>query len=156
MAWKDERASDRERAENARVYLEQVYDAQASEVLYDPDPTKTVIAEDFEFIQSYYELEPEVEPEKLSPWLLRAVLDRAAMVNKRISLQEIAERFNFEYRDMLFCVASSDAAAVPVLHVRYIRYDDDEEMCESPRSAPVSDDMFLKEVEETMMHLPLR
>ena len=49
----------------------------ATEVWYDPDPVRTIIEEDVEFVQSYYEMsDKDIDPDKISPWLLRIELDR--------------------------------------------------------------------------------
>ena len=39
-------------------------------IYYDPDPQNTVIAEDQEFVNVYYEM-PDFDPTRISPWLLR-------------------------------------------------------------------------------------
>ena len=44
-------------------------------IYYDPDPQNTVIAEDQEFVNVYYEM-PDFDPARISPWLLRIELDR--------------------------------------------------------------------------------
>ena len=41
-------------------------------IYYDPDPQNTVIAEDQEFVNVYYEM-PDFDPTRISPWLLRSV-----------------------------------------------------------------------------------
>ncbi|CAG0891418.1 unnamed protein product, partial [Cyprideis torosa] len=47
-------------------------------IYYDPDPQHTVIAEDQEFVNVYYEM-PDFDPSRISPWLLRIELDRRRM-----------------------------------------------------------------------------
>ena len=42
-------------------------------IYYDPDPQNTVIAEDQEFVNVYYEM-PDFDPTRISPWLLRSAL----------------------------------------------------------------------------------
>jgi len=44
-------------------------------IYYDPDPQNTVITEDLEWVNIYYEM-PDFDITKLSPWLLRIELDR--------------------------------------------------------------------------------
>ena len=39
-------------------------------IYYDPDPQNTVIYEDQEFVNVYYEM-PDFDPTRISPWLLR-------------------------------------------------------------------------------------
>ena len=41
-----------------------------TEIYYNPDPQNTVIAEDQEFVNVYYEM-PDFDPTMISPWLLR-------------------------------------------------------------------------------------
>lgn len=70
---------------------------QATEIHYDPDPVNTVIAEDAEFVRSYYELpEEEIHPDRVSPWLLRIELNREMMVDKKLTMADIAEKINAE------------------------------------------------------------
>lgn len=47
-------------------------------IYYDPDPQNTVIAEDQEFVNVYYEM-PDFDVSRISPWLLRIELDRKKM-----------------------------------------------------------------------------
>lgn len=47
-------------------------------IYYDPDPENTVIREDQEFVNVYYEM-PDFDPSRISPWLLRIELDRKRM-----------------------------------------------------------------------------
>ncbi len=50
-------------------------------IYYDPDPENTVIREDQEFVNVYYEM-PDFDPSRISPWLLRIELDRKRMTGK--------------------------------------------------------------------------
>ena len=50
-------------------------------IYYDPDPQNTVIAEDQEFVNVYYEM-PDFDQSRISPWLLRVELDRKRMTDK--------------------------------------------------------------------------
>lgn len=50
-------------------------------IYYDPDPQNTVIAEDQEFVNVYYEM-PDFDPTRISPWLLRIELDRKRMTGQ--------------------------------------------------------------------------
>jgi len=65
----------------------------ATEIYYDPDPMNTVVTADREFVQSYYEVPDEDIPiEKMSPWLLRIVLSREQMTDKKLHMADIAEK----------------------------------------------------------------
>ncbi|RVW51612.1 DNA-directed RNA polymerase II subunit 1 [Vitis vinifera] len=80
----------KENAKNVQCALENTTlrsVTQAIEAWYDPDPTSTMIEEDFEFVKAYYEMpDEEIDPEKISPWLLRIELNREMMVDKKISM----------------------------------------------------------------------
>jgi len=47
-------------------------------IYYDPDPMNTVITEDQEFVNVYYEM-PDFDVTRISSWLLRIELDRKRM-----------------------------------------------------------------------------
>ena len=60
-------------------------------IYYDPFPQNTVIAEDQEFVNVYYEM-PDFDQSKISPWLLRIELDRKRMTDKKL------------VREIIFCL----------------------------------------------------
>ena len=62
-------------------------------IYYDPDPQNTVIAEDQEFVNVYYEM-PDFDPTRISPWLLRIELDRKRMTDKKLTMEHISEKIN--------------------------------------------------------------
>lgn len=57
-------------------------------IYYDPDPQNTVIAEDQEFVNVYYEM-PDFDPTRISPWLLRIELDRKRMTGQLLVIMEV-------------------------------------------------------------------
>jgi hypothetical protein len=78
----------------------------------------TVIEEDREFVHSYFDMPDEDFPiNRQSPWLLRITLNRDLMVDKKLSLEAIAERINTEFEDELHCIFNDDNAEVPALRV---------------------------------------
>ena len=80
----------------------------------------TVIEEDREFVHSYFDMPDEDFPiHRQSPWLLRITLNRDLMVDKKLSLEAIAERINTEFEDELHCIFNDDNAEVPALRVRH-------------------------------------
>ena len=53
----------------------------------------TCVAEDSEFVSQFYEVPDEDLPiDKLSPWLLRIVLSREMMTDKKLHMSDIADR----------------------------------------------------------------
>lgn len=61
-------------------------------IYYDPDPQNTVIPEDQEFVNVYYEM-PDFDPTRISPWLLRIELDRKRMTGKLIRSESSKKMF---------------------------------------------------------------
>jgi len=83
-----------------------------------PSLQTTVIEEDREFVHSYFDMPDEDFPfHRQSPWLLRITLNRDLMVDKKLSLEAIAERINTEFEDELHCIFNDDNAEVPALRV---------------------------------------
>ena len=90
----------------------------------------TVIEEDKEFVHSYFDMPDEDFPvHRQSPWLLRITLNRDLMVDKKLSLEAIAERINTEFEDELHCIFNDDNAEVPALRVSPVP----SQFLESPR-----------------------
>ncbi|GKD39706.1 DNA-directed RNA polymerase II subunit 1 [Tanacetum coccineum] len=104
---------------------------QATEVWYDPDPVITLIKEDVDFVKSHYEmLNEEIDPDKISPWLLRIELNQEMMVVKKLSMADITENINLEFDDDFTCELQDESA---------------------------KDDVFLKKIESNMlMEMALR
>ncbi|AEE86573.1 DNA-directed RNA polymerase II subunit 1 [Arabidopsis thaliana] len=122
---------------------------QATEVWYDPDPMSTIIEEDFEFVRSYYEMPDEdVSPDKISPWLLRIELNREMMVDKKLSMADIAEKINLEFDDDLTCIFNDDNAQKLILRIRIMN---DEGPKGELQDESAEDDVFLKKIESNML-----
>ena len=79
----------------------------------------TVIDEDREFVENYFEMPDEdMDVNRMSPWLLRIELNRDMMVDKKLSMSDIAERINSEFEDELTCIFNDDNAPKLILRVR--------------------------------------
>lgn len=117
-------ARDREAAKAVQCALEHTTlrrVAAAAEVHYDPDPAATVIAEDREFVAAYFEMpDEELDVRRMSPWLLRIELNREMMVDKKLSMADVAERINAEFEDELSCIFNDDNADKLVLRIRIL------------------------------------
>uniref|UniRef100_A0A0E0H9I3 DNA-directed RNA polymerase subunit n=1 Tax=Oryza nivara TaxID=4536 RepID=A0A0E0H9I3_ORYNI len=121
----------------------------ATEIWYDPDPLGTIIEEDAEFVQSYYEMPDEdIDPDKISPWLLRIELNREMMVDKKLSMADIAEKINHEFDDDLSCIFNDDNADKLILRVRITN---DEAQKGEIQDEYGEDDVFLKKIESNML-----
>lgn len=86
-------------------------------IYYDPDPQNTVISEDQEFVNVYYEM-PDFDPTRISPWLLRLELDRKRMTDKKLTMEQIAEKISATFGDDLMTIFNDDNAEKLVLRIR--------------------------------------
>ena len=89
----------------------------ATAIYYDPDPQNTVITEDQEFVNVYYEM-PDFDPTRISPWLLRLELDRKRMTDKKLTMEQIADKISGHFGDDLNCIFTDDNAEKLVLRIR--------------------------------------
>ena len=62
-------------------------------IYYDPNPQSTVVAVDQEWVNVYYEM-PDFDVARISPWLLRVELDRKHMTDRKLTMEQIAEKIN--------------------------------------------------------------
>ncbi|KAK7274223.1 hypothetical protein RIF29_15304 [Crotalaria pallida] len=149
---KPEVGKTKERAKSVQCALEYTTlrsVTQATEVWYDPDPMSTIIEEDVDFVKSYYEMpDEEVALDKISPWLLRIELNREMMVDKRLSMANIAEKINLEFDDDLTCIFNDDNAEKLILRIRIMN---DEAPKEDIQDESAEDDVFLKKIESNML-----
>ncbi|KAM3233867.1 hypothetical protein T459_16410 [Capsicum annuum] len=94
----------------------------------------TLIEEDAEFIKLYYEMpDEEIEPDKISPWLLRIELNHEIMVDKKLSMADIAEKINLEFDDDLTYIFNDDNVEKLILQIRIMN--DEAPKSESDESA---------------------
>lgn len=120
-------------------------------IYYDPDIYRTIIVEDQEFI-NMYNLMPDFDATRLSPWLLRMELDRKSMTDKNLTMEQIAEKINAAFGQDLNCIFNDDNAQKLVLRIRIVnseevKFEDNNEDDENR----LSDDMFLKAIESTLL-----
>ncbi|PSC72236.1 DNA-directed RNA polymerase II subunit 1 [Micractinium conductrix] len=122
---------------------------QATEIYYDPDPKATIIEEDREWVEGYFDLnEGDVDVSRMSPWLLRIEMARDMMVDKKLLLSEVAERINSEFEDELHCLFNDDNADKLILRIRLMM---DEPNKGGDGEEVQEDDVFLKKIESSML-----
>jgi len=93
-------------------------------IYYDPDPQNTVITEDQDFVNVYYEM-PDFDPSRISPWLLRVELDRKRMTDSKLTMEQIADKISQGFGDDLNCIFNDDNALKLVLRIRIMASADD-------------------------------
>ncbi|THH07234.1 hypothetical protein EW146_g9383 [Bondarzewia mesenterica] len=121
------------------------------EIWYDPDPSATIIEEDRVFVEAFFAIpDPEVES-KLhlqSPWLLRLELDRAKMIDRKLTMEYVAGRIAESFKTDLFVIWSEDNSEKLVIRCRVLGgADKDEDSIET-----VEEDIFLRQLENTMLN----
>ena len=92
-------------------------------IYYDPDPKNTVISEDQEFVDVYYDM-PDFDPTRISPWLLRLELDRKRMTDKKLTMEQIAEKISATFGEDLHCIFNDDNAEKLVFRIRLMNSDE--------------------------------
>ncbi|XP_035714876.1 DNA-directed RNA polymerase II subunit RPB1 isoform X2 [Folsomia candida] len=150
-------ARDAEKAKNVLCRLEHTTLRKVTAntaIYYDPDPQNTVIGEDQEFVNVYYEM-PDFDPTRISPWLLRIELDRKRMTDKKLTMEQIAEKINAGFGDDLNCIFNDDNAEKLVLRIRIMNSEDGSKFGgagdEEDSADKMEDDMFLRCIEANML-----
>ena len=147
-------ANDRDIAKTVQSSIEHTtlrHVVTATEIYYDPDPQVTVIEEDQQILDDYFEIPDEDTMAKLplhSPWVLRLELDRRKLLDKKLTMADVAGKITETFQDDVFLVWSDDNANKLILRLRVIRStkDGDDEDLEDEK-----EDMLLKSVESHML-----
>jgi DNA-directed RNA polymerase II subunit RPB1 len=131
-----------------------------TEIYYDPDPVDTIVTKDREFVKDYYEMGEETEEDlrRLSPWVLRIELNQVVMVDKKITMNEIAAEIANEYGTDLNVLVSDDNAEDLVVRVRIMNdvpmmqgVDEHGNPMMDDAELGQEDDVFLKRLEKNML-----
>ncbi|KAJ2777205.1 DNA-directed RNA polymerase II core subunit rpo21, partial [Coemansia linderi] len=122
----------------------------ATEIWYDPDVTDSIIEEDRDFVQLFYEIPDSRYPiEQTSPWLLRLELNRSMVLDKKLTVNEVVECISGVFKDGLQCFGSDDNAEKMVIRCRFVntegKAEDDED------EGRMAMDAFLRNIEEHML-----
>ncbi|KAF8875548.1 hypothetical protein CPB85DRAFT_540875 [Mucidula mucida] len=121
------------------------------EIWYDPNPSSTIIEEDSTFVEAFFAIPDEETESKLhlqSPWLLRLELDRAKMIDRKLTMNYVAARISDSFKTDLFVIWSEDNSDKLIIRCRVIAGGDkdDEGM------AGIEEDIFLRQLENTMLN----
>jgi DNA-directed RNA polymerase II subunit RPB1 len=120
---------------------------ETTEIYYDPDVQDTVIDADKDMVDSYWILPDEagIDAHRQSKWLLRFILGRAKLLDKGLSVQDVASKIKENYSKDLAVIFSDNNADEQVIRVRMIqdtKGDDDDEL---------EEDLMLKRLESHML-----
>ncbi|KAL7620403.1 DNA-directed RNA polymerase II core subunit rpo21 [Parahypoxylon ruwenzoriense] len=156
MVFLDGGATTQEHAKKLRSVVEHTNLRSVTaitEVYYDPDIESTTIPEDDDFVSSYFLLPDDSQPpiNKQSRWLLRFVLDRQKMLDKGLTVEDVATRLREDYHNDLAVICSDNNADQQVIRIRPMPEDKDES------DKPIEDDVMLKRLADHLLeNLTLR
>ncbi|KAI9303995.1 hypothetical protein BJ944DRAFT_182478, partial [Cunninghamella echinulata] len=154
--WLDaERSRNIELAKEVQVHLEHTTlqkVTSASEIYYDPDPRSTIIEEDADFVDTYYQLEDDNSPvvTRVSPWLLRIELNRGMMIDKRLNITEVVQKISDEFTNDLHVIGSDENSEKLVIRCR-VMSDEHEDKDMDDEETRTEEDTFLRKLESSML-----
>ncbi|PPQ63539.1 hypothetical protein CVT24_004769 [Panaeolus cyanescens] len=125
----------------------------AVEIWYDPDVQSTIIEEDSVFVESFFAIPDEEVEQNLSrqsPWLLRLELDRAKMIDRRLTMNYVAGCISENFKNDLFVIWSEDNSEKLIIRCRVLgggsmSTDKEEDIVGN------DEDAFLRQIEHNML-----
>ena len=147
----EERAGDQDSAKMLRSAVEHTTlrsVTESTEIYYDPEIESTVIEADKDMVESYFILPGgEVEDRfRQSRWLLRIILGRRSLLDKGLTVQDVAAKIKENYAKDLAVIFSDDNADEQVVRIRMIQdYGKGEE------DDDLEEDLMLKRLESHML-----
>ncbi len=116
---------------------------ETTEIYYDPDVHATVVEADREIVESYSIL-PEEDPRPQSRWLLRITLGRRNLLDKGLTVQDVAAKIKQEYVKDLAVIFSDNNADEQVVRIRMIQEGKEDE-------DDLEEDLMLKRLENHLL-----
>ncbi|KAJ1649976.1 DNA-directed RNA polymerase II core subunit rpo21, partial [Dispira simplex] len=126
-----------------------------SEIHYDPDLETTVIPQDQNIVDAYAieAADKNIDPSTASPWVLRLILNRNAVLDKSLTMDSIREAIDEHFaKSGMLVLVSDDNDEELVIRCR-IMYDQPYMSLQKDSSdhEEMSEDEFLMSVEENML-----
>lgn len=120
---------------------------ETTEIYYDPEIEDTVIESDKDMVESYFIIpEGEIDdPKTQSKWLLRIILGRRKLLDKGLSVGEVAARIKETYSKDLAVIFSDNNADEQVIRIRMMDESKNEE------DDDLEEDLMLKRLENHML-----
>ena len=145
----EDKTGDKESAKSLRSAVEHTTlrsVTEATEVYYDPNVQSTVIPGDLDMVESYYIIPEDVsdDPALQSRWLLRIVLGRRKLLDKGLSVQDVAAKIKENYMNDVAIVFSDNNADEQVIRLRMMRAQKSEEQ-------DYEEDLVLKRLESHIL-----
>ncbi|KAF1745139.1 hypothetical protein MXB_4093 [Myxobolus squamalis] len=149
---KPEIASNTERTKDVLIRLEHTtlrHICSQTTIYYDPDPLNTIIETDREFVSDFYET-PESLLIPVSSWVLRVGLDRRRVIDKKLTMEFIADKIIKVFGSDVNVIFSDDNAEHLAIHIRIVdqmREDKGDEEEENK----MDDELFLRCIESYIL-----
>ncbi|KAJ5388411.1 hypothetical protein N7509_010952 [Penicillium cosmopolitanum] len=120
---------------------------EATEIYYDPDIQSTVIENDRDMVESYFIIPEDVgdDTNLQSKWLLRIVLSRPKLLDKGLTVQDVASKIKQAYPRDIAVLFSDNNADEQVIRIRQIQDGKDDE------DDDVEYDVTLKKLEQHLL-----
>ncbi|KAH6692661.1 DNA-directed RNA polymerase II subunit RPB1 [Plectosphaerella plurivora] len=121
-----------------------------TEIYYDPDLRSTTIDADYDMVDSYWAIPDDSHAtiDQQSRWLLRIVLDRQKMLDKELTVEDVALRIKSEYPSDCALIYSDNNADEQVIRIRTLKTDKN---TAAEDDDTTEDDMMLKTFETHLL-----
>ncbi|KAK3674120.1 DNA-directed RNA polymerase II core subunit rpo21 [Recurvomyces mirabilis] len=108
---------------------------EETEIYFDPEIQSTVIEADKDMVESYFIIPEDIDTsDAQSKWMLRVVLGRRQLLDKGLSVSDVAAAIKAEFPGSIAVIFSDDNADEQVVRIRLVNQDskDDEEENDPP------------------------
>ncbi|MCJ1358831.1 MAG: DNA-directed RNA polymerase II subunit RPB1 [Icmadophila ericetorum] len=121
---------------------------ETTEIYYDPDVQSTLIEADLDMVESYFIIPDEAgdEPHRQSRWLLRIILGRRKLLDKGLTVQDVAMKIKENYAKDLAVIFSDNNADEQVIRIRMIQ-----ENGKGEEDDDIEEDLMLKRLENHIL-----
>ncbi|KAF0989842.1 hypothetical protein HZS_2317, partial [Henneguya salminicola] len=125
----------------------------STSIYYDPDPLNSIIETDRDFVSDFYET-PEAQITPLSSWVLRVEVDRRRVIDKKLSMEFIADKIVKVFGSDVNVIFSDDNAQHLAIHVRIIdlHKDDNNNDNDIEDENKIDDELFLRCIESYILN----
>jgi DNA-directed RNA polymerase II subunit RPB1 len=119
---------------------------ETTEIYYDPEIQSTVIEADQDMVESYFIIPEDNadDPASQSKWLLRIILGRRKLLDKGLTVQDVAAAIKSKFNRDLAVIFSDNNADEQVIRIRMVRDKDQED-------EDTEEDLTLKRLEAHLL-----
>jgi len=123
---------------------------EGTEIYYDPDVQSTVIEADADMVESFFLIPDDNtdDPSRQSKWLLRIVLSRRKLLDKSMTVSDVAAKIKEGYSRDLAIIFSDNNADEQVIRLRMKDWDSSKD---NEDDDGLTEDEILKQIEAHML-----